>query len=486
MKSVVRYFRDSIQLKTVSLIILSLLLTFLSILFIIITTERENLLDSADNTLATNTEMLNRSVRVIMLNGEAPLAVQTLRSLQSISELENIAIYRTDGTLAFSDFETLNEVNGNIGRDMFEETPRLPGSSLQNNHFDTVINQKIPVKIRSRELETIEYYFPMINTPDCRGCHGADHFIRGVQHLEISVATVYQRINQATLTLTLIFIIAGIVIAAVLILFIRSMIIRPLRKIGNAVQNVSAGNLNVKVNSRRSDEFGVIERHTNEMIDSLRQRTEEIQTTQDVTILSLASIAETRDNETGNHIIRTEYYVRILGEYLRNNEEYTDVLTDEMLTVMYKSAPLHDIGKVGIPDSILLKAGPLSDEEWLIMKSHPQLGHDALKVAEERLGTSSFLSTARELIISHHEKWDGTGYPSGFSGKDIPLSGRLMALADVYDALLSERPYKKAFTHEEAKTIILQSRGTHFDPMIADAFIAEEKTFIDISKRYKD
>jgi putative two-component system response regulator len=157
------------------------------------------------------------------------------------------------------------------------------------------------------------------------------------------------------------------------------------------------------------------------------------------------------------------------------------------IELLYKSAPLHDIGKIGIPDRILLKPGRLTPEEFEIMKTHAAIGKDSIQAAEQLVGMpDSFLRFAKEIAGSHHEKWDGSGYPEGLAGEAIPLSARLMALADVYDALISKRVYKEAFSHEVARNLIVQGRGTHFDPAVIDAFIALEQDFIDIAKRFSD
>ena len=166
--------------------------------------------------------------------------------------------------------------------------------------------------------------------------------------------------------------------------------------------------------------------------------------------------------------------------------EKENELREDAIDLLYKSAPLHDVGKVGIPDSILLKPGKLTDEEFVVMKTHAQLGADALEIAEARLGSNSFLRYAREIAACHHEKWDGTGYPRQLKGDDIPLSARLMALADVYDALISKRVYKPAFDHDKAKSIILEGDGSHFDPRVIEAFLSCENDFIDIAAEYKD
>lgn len=229
-------------------------------------------------------------------------------------------------------------------------------------------------------------------------------------------------------------------------------------------------------------------RHKNEYLEAeVTKRTGEIAAIQDVTILAMASLAETRDNETGNHIRRTQYFVKALAEQLRHHARFTHFLTERNIVMLFKSAPLHDIGKVGIPDRILLKPGRLTPEEFEIMKTHTQLGFDAIAHAEKSLGTSvEFLNIAKEIALSHQEKWDGTGYPAGLSGDDIPISARLMALADVYDALKSRRVYKVAMPHEEAFEFIVNNRGLHFDPDIVDAFIEIQDDFRDISARFQD
>ena len=223
------------------------------------------------------------------------------------------------------------------------------------------------------------------------------------------------------------------------------------------------------------------------------ERTRELAATQDATILSMATLAETRDKETGNHIRRTQRYVKILATVLREHPRYRDQLDDQTIDLLFKSAPLHDIGKVGVPDEILLKPGKLTPDEYEEMKMHPSYGHDAILATEKVLATSgfstgaaSFLRIAREIAFSHHEKWDGTGYPRKIKGEEIPLSARLMALADVYDALVSKRVYKAGFTHEDAVAEIVAGRGTQFDPDVVDAFLAAEETFREISESYKD
>lgn len=202
------------------------------------------------------------------------------------------------------------------------------------------------------------------------------------------------------------------------------------------------------------------------------RRTREISMIQDVTMVAMGSLAETRDNETGNHIRRTQHYVKVLAVELKEHSRFAGYLSAETADLIYKSAPLHDIGKVGIPDSILLKPGKLTPEEFEIMKTHTTLGRDSIIAAEKLIDSStSFLRIAREIAWSHHEKWDGTGYPSGLAGEDIPVPGRLMAVADVYDALISRRVYKPAIPHEKAVAMIQEGSGNHFDPDVVRAFL---------------
>ena len=219
----------------------------------------------------------------------------------------------------------------------------------------------------------------------------------------------------------------------------------------------------------------------------VEKRTRKLQDTQDATIVILASLVETRDNETGNHIRRTQYYVRALARQLQRHPAFADYLVEHQIDILFKSAPLHDIGKVGIPDSILLKPGKLDADEFEIMKTHTTLGYNAIQNAEKQLGmTVEFLACAKEIALSHQEKWDGSGYPGQLAGNTIPISGRLMAVADVYDALTSRRVYRDAMSHDQAVAIIFEGRSCHFDPDIVDAFAGITDEFKNIASRYAD
>lgn len=208
---------------------------------------------------------------------------------------------------------------------------------------------------------------------------------------------------------------------------------------------------------------------------------------QDVSIRALARLAEVRDPETGNHLLRTQGYVRVLAQQLARHTRFQSILTPSYIETLVKSAPLHDIGKVGVPDKILLKPGRLSPEEWAIMRTHAKLGSDAIEGAErdaERL--IPFLAIAKEIAHRHHERWDGSGYPDGLSGNAIPLSARLMALADVFDALISRRVYKPPLPMAHATDIIFAGRGKHFEPEIVDAFLEQQDSFLEIAEAHSD
>lgn len=239
----------------------------------------------------------------------------------------------------------------------------------------------------------------------------------------------------------------------------------------------------------------------NEWLESeVARRMSENLLIQDLSVRALACLSEARDNETGLHIVRTQTYVELLARHLENHDRFRDALAGEHLGRIVKAAPLHDVGKVGVPDSILLKPGRLMPEEFEIMKSHAMIGADAInkamaqaiaactdaEAAERAVKAFDFLEVAKEIAAGHHEKWDGSGYPAGLAGDAIPVSARLMALADVFDALMTRRVYKPAFDIDETTRIISEGRGKHFDPDVVDAFQACREQFADIALRFAD
>jgi len=230
-----------------------------------------------------------------------------------------------------------------------------------------------------------------------------------------------------------------------------------------------------------------LQAHNENLEEQVKQRIGEVLRLQDSSIFVMVSLAEFRDENTGNHIRRTQYYVEALAKAAANTAMFRPYLSDKNIEVMTKSAPLHDIGKIAIPDPILLKPGKLTDEEFAVMKTHSEKGYNILKQASRSMGESGqVLEIAQQIALSHHEKWDGSGYPNGLVGEAIPLAARLMALADVYDALTSARPYKRAFSAEEAFEIIEQGRGSHFQPELVDLFLELKPELQQIALEHPD
>lgn len=229
--------------------------------------------------------------------------------------------------------------------------------------------------------------------------------------------------------------------------------------------------------------------HNSWLEHEVSRRVAQYHQVQGVALRALASLAEARDNETGNHILRTQAYVRLLAEDLARQPGYAERLTPELIDAYAKAAPLHDIGKVGIPDHILLKPGKLNPEEWQVMMTHAQIGADAIRRAIGQEGDQeavAFLHTAIDIAQHHHERWDGSGYPCALQGEAIPLSARLMALADVFDALISARSYKAPMSMSTTDEIILKGRGSHFDPAVVDAYVRQREAFHEVAARLAD
>lgn len=208
--------------------------------------------------------------------------------------------------------------------------------------------------------------------------------------------------------------------------------------------------------------------------------------TRELLIFALAKLAESRDSDTGAHLERVRTYSRIIAEHLLKLPKYREQVNPEFVRLIYLTSPLHDIGKVAVPDQILLKPGPLTEEEFEVMKTHTTRGAETLDAALKQYPSARFLRMARDIAASHHEWYDGSGYPRGLAGQAIPLSARIVALADAYDALTSKRVYKDAFTHEKARASVIKGRGTHFDPDVVDAFLANETKFIAVQQSLSD
>ena len=218
----------------------------------------------------------------------------------------------------------------------------------------------------------------------------------------------------------------------------------------------------------------------------VRERTEQLQATKDSLVFTMGAMAEMRDRETGKHLVRTERFVEVLARTLAETPRYRSVLDEITISALHRAAPLHDIGKIGVPDRILQKEGPLEPEERQEMEKHVLYGKQLLEQAETLLGTTLFTQTAKEIAYNHHEWWDGSGYPEGRQGEEIPLSARLMAVADVYDALASARCYKDAIPHQEVIDAIREDAGRHFDPEVVTALEACQDSFREIFETHRD
>lgn len=225
----------------------------------------------------------------------------------------------------------------------------------------------------------------------------------------------------------------------------------------------------------REQELKEYNEHLEELVD---EKVREISDSQVATIFALVKLAESRDDDTGVHIERTALLCRLFAEKLRPLPEFSKIIDDDYIDNIYRSSPLHDIGKVGIPDAILQKPGKLTPEEFAIMRTHADLGAKTLEEVVNRYPGNTFLQMGLEIARGHHEKWDGSGYPGGLSGLDIPLPARIMALVDVYDALRSKRVYKGPYSHEKSMATLMESKGTHFDPLLVDIFLKYQEEFL--------
>jgi putative two-component system response regulator len=229
-----------------------------------------------------------------------------------------------------------------------------------------------------------------------------------------------------------------------------------------------------------------LEKHNLHLATLVKEKVAEISDSQQSTIIALAKLAESRDENTGDHVERTRIFCRLVADKMRENPRYKYSIDETFVENIYQASALHDIGKVGIPDNILLKPGKLTPDEFEIMKTHTTIGADTLETAHYKYSKNSFLNMGISIARSHHEWWNGSGYPDGLAGEDIPLSARIMAIADVYDALRSKRPYKEAFSHSQSCGIIIESSGKQFDTEVIDTFKILESKFAEIHDRMDD
>lgn len=229
-----------------------------------------------------------------------------------------------------------------------------------------------------------------------------------------------------------------------------------------------------------------LQQYSRTLEQRIQEQVDKISSSQLTTIFAMSKLAESKDEETGAHLERMREYCRILAERLAETEPYKEAINQSFINCIYAASPLHDIGKVGIPDHVLLKRGRLDAQEWEVMKTHPVIGAETLRAVDEQHPGNAFVEMGIQIAECHHEKWDGSGYPYGLKGKEIPLAARILALADVYDALTSARCYKDAFSHDKSRAIILESSGSHFDPAIVRAFSEREEEFVLVKSCFKD
>ena len=301
---------------------------------------------------------------------------------------------------------------------------------------------------------------------------------------------VFESNTSLGINILMLFVMFSAVIVTGLIAFLRHITLtRPLNKLSKAARDIKKGDLSVRITPLRTDgkkdfvevlfdDFNTMTSElafvNNNLQELVNEKTAKVTKLQESILKTMANMVEYRDNLTGGHISRTQHTVKLLLEEIRKQEIYADIIDNWDISLILQSTQLHDVGKIVIIDNILKKPGPLTDEEFSEMKNHVIYGLRIIERIETDSGESDLLKYAKIFALTHHEKWDGSGYPNRLSGDKIPLHGRIMAIADVYDALISERPYKKAMTHDEAIKIITEGRGTHFDPVLIDLFLKIE------------
>ncbi|MDH5229558.1 MAG: response regulator [Gammaproteobacteria bacterium] len=241
-----------------------------------------------------------------------------------------------------------------------------------------------------------------------------------------------------------------------------------------------------RLHDREEEHRALVEQYNQELEMRVKEQVGEIVSAQHASILAMSKLAESKDPDTGEHLDRMREYCKVISQVLGKLDKFKDIIDKKYIETIHAASPLHDIGKVGIPDPILLKPGKLSDDEWVIMKMHPSIGAETLRTVDKKHPGNALIVMGIEIAECHHERWDGKGYPHGLSGEDIPLAARILALGDVYDALTSKRCYKDAFTHEKSAEIIAEGKGTQFDPDVVDAFLAAQDEFIRIRKEFHD
>ena len=418
----------------------------------------------------TNSDLNIGTVKSLVRNGEIYGVIGIDVTLQNLKDyLEEIYLgneYESeiiifDGNrniIASKEKRFLNNDFGNVFPDIYK--------SIQTGKIDAVFTSK---------KESSSYYFTR------------SEFLNWYIGTNIPLKEIRMLARTGIYNIIICELLAIMLMGFLIVFLADTYLIKRIQKLHDDV--ISMGNTNsaIKTGAKKNeDEITLLRNSFYLMFRNWKESVKILKENQSGTIYCLGNLAETRDPETNSHILRTQQYVRLVAEYLSDKPEYRYILDNGMVETLFLVAPLHDIGKVGIPDRILLKPGKLTDEEFSEMKRHTVLGYNALTNVVTGNRKNHFFSIAAELALTHHERWDGTGYPSGLTEKAIPLSGRIMALADIYDALTSVRVYKDAFSHDKTRKIILQEKGHQLDPEIVDAFLALEEEFQTVHKTYAE
>lgn len=384
----------------------------------------------------------------------------------------------------------------------------LDADDMQGEHpgtiipFDKAFAEHIPTLLAGGDIDPIisnetygwllTAYVPVSDDMGICQCYAA---------VDISMDWIRVQAKSYLKNLAVIFFGIFLILLIISIILSNSQIIIPLNKMVTATNmfvytNPDSMEKSLEwirhINIKTGDEIENLYRAVSKMaadsvtyIDDIKKKNEAISAMQNALILTLADMVESRDQNTGQHIRKTAEYVRIILQELRKQGLYKEIITDEFIKNVIKSAPLHDIGKINVPDAILNKPGKLTDEEFALMKSHASVGGEIISHIIDVFPDSDYLREAKNLATYHHEKWNGGGYPVGLSKEDIPLSARVMAVADVFDALVSNRSYKKGFPYEKALAIIWEERGRHFDPKIVEAFFAAKEDVLRVADQFK-
>ena len=304
---------------------------------------------------------------------------------------------------------------------------------------------------------------------------------------DMTVRDIYRQINAGLIRQAGILLMLTLVLAAVLSTTLKRLVLQGVDTLINAARKLAAGDLSHRIKVSPADELGDLAKAINQMAEGLQARSEELRLTQRTAMFALAKLAEARDNETGGHLLRVREYATTLAHGLRGYPGWQEIVDGGFIADIYDASLLHDIGKVAVPDYVLLKPDTLDEGERAIMMSHTLVGANTIRAARQLMkAESSFLTMAEEIARSHHERWDGGGYVECLKGEAIPPAARIFSVADVYDALTSERPYKQAYSHEQAIDIMQEDRGRQFDPVVFDAFCAVSDKFDRIRADFAD